>query len=170
MRPTRRYSVSVAAGLVRVSAPCPRARRYETKNHLWLILEYCVGGDLMALLKQDLALPEASVHDFARDAALALQYVHAHGVVHADLKPSNLLLDENGRAKLGGFGLSRRLGDLARGDPADAQPVPSRRLPPGSGRETNHAQLVEPGRGRQPVFLSQVGRVSSQGGDRCICV
>lgn len=90
---------------------------------MWLILEYCVGGDLMALLKQDLALPEASIHDFARDAAVALQYVHAHGVVHADFKPSNLLLDENGRIKLGGFGLSRRLADLGKGLPAELQPV-----------------------------------------------
>ncbi|KAK9834835.1 hypothetical protein WJX81_002504 [Elliptochloris bilobata] len=96
---------------------------YETKNHMWLILEYCVGGDLMALLKQDLALPEASIHDFARDAVVALQYVHAHGVVHADFKPSNLLLDENGRIKLGGFGLSRRLADLGKGAPADMQPA-----------------------------------------------
>jgi serine/threonine protein kinase len=137
VRPARRCSASVDTRLVRVSAPRAHARRYETKNHLWLILEYCVGGDLMALLKQDLALPEASVHDFARDAALALQYVHAHGVVHADLKPSNLLLDENGRAKLGGFGLSRRLGDLARGDPADAQPVPA--PPPAPGHRTGDA-------------------------------
>ena len=90
---------------------------------MWLILEYCVGGDLMALLKQDLALPEASIHDFARDAAVALQYVHAHGVVHCDLKPSNLLLDENGRIKLGGFGLSRRLSNLGKGVPAELQPV-----------------------------------------------
>ena len=29
-----------------------RYLRYETKNHLWLILEYCVGGDLLALLRQ----------------------------------------------------------------------------------------------------------------------
>ena len=34
---------------------------YETQNHLWLILEYCVGGDLLALLRQDEALPPKSV-------------------------------------------------------------------------------------------------------------
>jgi serine/threonine protein kinase len=48
-------------------------RRYETTNHLWLILEYCVGGDLMSLLRQDVRLPEASIHDFARDMVVALQ-------------------------------------------------------------------------------------------------
>jgi hypothetical protein len=38
----------------------PLAPRYETQNHLWVILEYCVGGDLLALLRADGALPEAS--------------------------------------------------------------------------------------------------------------
>lgn len=34
---------------------------YETRNNLWLILEYCTGGDLLSLLKQDGKLPEAAV-------------------------------------------------------------------------------------------------------------
>lgn len=50
-----------------------RFRRYETTNHLWLILEYCVGGDLMSLLRQDVRLPESSIHDFGRDMVVALQ-------------------------------------------------------------------------------------------------
>uniref|UniRef100_A0A7S3R0S0 Protein kinase domain-containing protein n=2 Tax=Dunaliella TaxID=3044 RepID=A0A7S3R0S0_DUNTE len=85
---------------------------YETTNHLWLILEYCVGGDLMSLLRQDVRLPESSVHDFGRDLVVALQYLHHNSIIYCDLKPSNILLDENGRLKLGGFGLSRRLSDI----------------------------------------------------------
>eukprot|EP00891_Asterochloris_glomerata_P004830 jgi/Astpho2/4830/e_gw1.00068.1.1_t len=85
---------------------------YETSNHLWLILEYCVGGDLMSLLRQDMRLPEASIHDLARDLVISIQYLHASSVIYCDLKPSNILLDENGRIKLGGFGLSRRLSDI----------------------------------------------------------
>ena len=34
---------------------------YETRNNLWLILEYCTGGDLLSLLKQDGRLPEPAV-------------------------------------------------------------------------------------------------------------
>ena len=85
---------------------------YETTNHLWLILEYCVGGDLLTLLRQDNKLPEPSIHDIGRDLVSALQALHAKGVVHCDLKPSNVLLDENGRVKLGGFGLAQRLGEI----------------------------------------------------------
>ena len=88
--------------------PC----RYETSNHLWLILEYCVGGDLMSLLRQDMRLPESSIHDFGRDLVISIQYLHSNAIIYCDLKPSNILLDENGRIKLGGFGLSRRLTDI----------------------------------------------------------
>ena len=47
--------------------------RYETTNHLWLILEYCVGGNLGSLLQKDIRLPESSTHDFGRDLSIALQ-------------------------------------------------------------------------------------------------
>ena len=87
---------------------------YETSNHLWLILEYCVGGDLLTLLRQDKKLPETSIHDFGRDLLSALHALHSRGIVHCDLKPSNVLLDENGRVKLGGFGLARMASDIVK--------------------------------------------------------
>ena len=55
--------------------------RCETRNHLWLVLEYCVGGDLLTLLKQEPALSEDSTRGFAQDLALALQHAHANGLV-----------------------------------------------------------------------------------------
>ena len=45
---------------------------YETANHLWLVLEYCVGGDLLGLLAADGALPEGSVHDLGAGLAAGL--------------------------------------------------------------------------------------------------
>ncbi|KAH7436627.1 hypothetical protein KP509_05G028600 [Ceratopteris richardii] len=87
---------------------------YETSAHLWLVLEYCVGGDLLTLLRQDSRLPEESIHDFARDLVNALQFLHSKGVIYCDLKPSNILLDENGRLKLCDFGLARRLPDISK--------------------------------------------------------
>lgn len=46
---------------------------YETRNNLWLILEYCTGGDLASILKQDGHLPENSIRIFGRDMISALR-------------------------------------------------------------------------------------------------
>lgn len=46
---------------------------YETRNNLWLILEYCTGADLQSLLKQDGHLPEASVQMFGLDMLAGLK-------------------------------------------------------------------------------------------------
>ncbi len=46
---------------------------YETRNALWLILEYCTGGDLESLLKQDGYLPENSVRMFGLDIVSGLK-------------------------------------------------------------------------------------------------
>ncbi|KAF2311011.1 hypothetical protein GH714_019041 [Hevea brasiliensis] len=94
---------------------------YETSSHLWLVLEYCVGGDLMTLLRQDSQLPEDSIHDLARDLVRALQFLHSKGIIYCDLKPSNILLDENGRTKLCDFGLARKLSEISK--------TPSSKLP-----------------------------------------
>ena len=46
---------------------------YETRNSLWLILEYCTGGDLESILKHDGHLPEISVRIFGQDILAGLK-------------------------------------------------------------------------------------------------
>ncbi len=52
---------------------------YETRNNLWLILEYCTGADLEALIKQDGHLPETSVRIFGLDilAAVTVFFIYS---------------------------------------------------------------------------------------------
>lgn len=40
----------------------------------------------MSLLRQDVRLPESSVHDFARDMVVALQYLHSNSIIYCDIK------------------------------------------------------------------------------------
>lgn len=46
---------------------------YETPNHLWLIVEYCTGGDLLNVLKQDGRIPECTIQMFSKDILSGLQ-------------------------------------------------------------------------------------------------
>eukprot|EP00929_Paragymnodinium_shiwhaense_P082596 TRINITY_DN43604_c0_g2_i1.p1 TRINITY_DN43604_c0_g2~~TRINITY_DN43604_c0_g2_i1.p1 ORF type:complete len:1309 (+),score=242.74 TRINITY_DN43604_c0_g2_i1:218-4144(+) len=87
---------------------------YETRNHLWIIFEYCAGGDLRHLIKQDGRLPEEQVRRFSRDICSGLLHVHSKSVVYSDLKPSNVLFNEEGVCKLCDFGYSQLLNDIAR--------------------------------------------------------
>ena len=81
---------------------------YETRNNLWLILEYCSGGDLKSLLRVDRQLPVPAVTLFGGDLLAGLQYLHHHGALYCDLRPSNVLVDDHGVLKLVGR-LARRI-------------------------------------------------------------
>ena len=85
---------------------------YETRNHLWIIFEYCPGGDLFKLLEEDKKLPEKVVKKFAGELCEGLSYLHENGIIFADLKPSNIMLNEFSSLKLSDFGLSKKISDL----------------------------------------------------------
>jgi len=86
---------------------------YETRNHFWIILEYCSGGDLFSLLEKEKKLPEESVKKFAFELLEGLSYLHSQGIIFGDLKPANVLLDEFSRLKLCDFGLAKKITDLS---------------------------------------------------------
>lgn len=85
---------------------------YETRNHLWIIFEYCPGGDLRKLLDEDKKLPEPTIKKFAYDLCLGLSYLHENGIVYADLRPQNILINEYSTLKFGDFGQSKKIQDL----------------------------------------------------------
>ena len=88
---------------------------YETNNHLWVITEYCTGGDLKSIVAVEDAFPETSCRVFAGDIVEGLAHLHAHGVVYADLKPSNILMDACATLRLYDFGLALHV-DNAKAD------------------------------------------------------
>mmetsp|Transcript_26281 Transcript_26281/g.44331 ORF Transcript_26281/g.44331 Transcript_26281/m.44331 type:complete len:1505 (+) Transcript_26281:148-4662(+) len=98
---------------------------YETRNNLWLILEYCAGGDLASLIKQDGHLPETSVRMFSLDILAGLRYLHSAGLLHCDLRPNNILIDEYGILKISDFKYTRKIPK----SPLHNQPMSSRGTP-----------------------------------------
>ena len=64
----------------------------ETQNHVFLVMEYCNGGDLADYLHAKGTLSEDTVRLFLRQIAGAMKALNAKGIVHRDLKPQNILL------------------------------------------------------------------------------
>src|SRR5581483_5309422 len=77
----------------------------EENGRPFIVSELVTGGDLRAQLTRG-PLPAERVVQLARDLLEALSFVHRHGMIHRDLKPDNVWLTDDGRAKLGDFGIA----------------------------------------------------------------
>ncbi|XP_014090455.2 serine/threonine-protein kinase greatwall isoform X2 [Bactrocera oleae] len=79
----------------------------QSISYVYLVMDYMVGGDLKSLLTMYGYFDEAAARFYVAEVALALQYLHEHGIVHRDIKPDNMLLSATGHVKLTDFGLSK---------------------------------------------------------------
>ncbi|CAH8853573.1 unnamed protein product [Trichobilharzia szidati] len=78
-------------------------------SYVYIIMEFCGGGDLGRFLKQKRKLDELLVQHFLQQLALALQYLKSKNIIHMDLKPQNILLTSfnNPTLKLADFGFAK---------------------------------------------------------------
>ncbi|XP_068523951.1 maternal embryonic leucine zipper kinase isoform X5 [Anas acuta] len=77
----------------------------ETSKKIFMVLEYCPGGELFDYIISKDRLSEEEARVFFRQIVSAIAYVHSKGYAHRDLKPENLLIDEEHNLKLIDFGL-----------------------------------------------------------------
>ena len=80
---------------------------YETDDAPWAIMEYVEGSSLKELVQQRGRLELEEVASILEQVAGALQYLHEHGLVHLDVKPQNLTMQDGGLVKLIDFGLAQ---------------------------------------------------------------
>src|SRR5262249_47802583 len=81
----------------------------EIAGRPYIVMELLPGTTLQALVDRDGPLPVEQAIARILDVIEGLRQLHHLGIVHRDVKPSNCLLDAEGRTKLGDFGLSRSL-------------------------------------------------------------
>ena len=90
----------------------------EVAGHLWYTMPYIEGESLQDRLGRDHRLPLDEALRITLEVAEALGYAHAHGVVHRDIKPGNVMLDGR-HARLGDFGIARAAEVAAGTDPTE---------------------------------------------------
>ena len=80
---------------------------FETKAHVYLVLEYCSMGDLYEAIRLGRGpLETENVREFMLQLIGALEYMHSKGLYHRDIKPENIFLAQDGSLKLGDLGLA----------------------------------------------------------------
>ena len=93
---------------------------FENADYLYIIMEYCYGGDLFSYLEnRHFRLTEKRASTIIHQMATAVYYMHSFGVVHRDLKPENVLMtstDEDSDIRILDFGLSKILGPYEKCD------------------------------------------------------
>lgn len=83
-------------------------KSFETENEIVYVTEFAQ-LDLHTLLAQEGSLGEPKAQKLTFDLVSALYYLHSHRILHRDLKPQNILLDNQSNAKLCDFGLARNM-------------------------------------------------------------
>jgi tetratricopeptide (TPR) repeat protein len=81
----------------------------EADGVKFLTMQFVPGQDLAALMRREAPLPVPRIVEIFRQICEGLQAAHEQGVIHRDLKPQNILLDERGRVAIGDFGLAKSL-------------------------------------------------------------
>jgi serine/threonine protein kinase len=82
---------------------------FYDEKYIYLILELCSHGDLERYLKEKQTLSESETQNIAKQVVDGLVYLHNHGIIHRDIKLSNLLLTETLEVKIADFGLAKRI-------------------------------------------------------------
>ena len=80
---------------------------FQNNKNVFLLLDYCAGGDLGRVLKKEKKFSEEVARIYICEVLLALEYLHSKNVMYRDLKPDNIMIDLYGHVKLVDFGLSK---------------------------------------------------------------
>ena len=86
----------------------------EQEGLAYLVLPYLSGGSLRDLLAHRGSISLTETATYLDQASSALAYAHAHGVIHRDIKPNNLLIHNDGRLVLADFGIARIMQDTGK--------------------------------------------------------
>lgn len=85
---------------------CHLLHAFQDRTYIYLILPFCSGGDFRWYLKQHPRMDEDMARYYAAEIILGMEHVHNNHIVYRDMKPDNILIDEEGHIRISDFGLA----------------------------------------------------------------
>lgn len=85
---------------------------FEENGTAYYVMKYATGGSLADKVKREGRLTETDAIHYILQVADALNYIHLQKITHLDVKPANIMLDQNGQALLIDFGISKQYDEL----------------------------------------------------------
>lgn len=95
----------------------------DTDNYVFIVQELVKGKSLKAIIEENTFIPEETILLWINDIADVLSYLHSAGYIHRDIKPTNIMVTEDGEIKIIDFGLAKEISTI---DYIDKQVVGTR--------------------------------------------
>jgi len=103
---------------------------FEENGTAYYVMDYIDGMSLKEVVDKEGALPESRALEYIRQVTDALDYVHAHNRLHLDIKPGNIMVDQNDRTILIDFGASRQYEEVGNENSSSLIPYTNGYAPP----------------------------------------
>ena len=87
---------------------------YQDSSKLYILQEWISGGELFNQMQNDQTFKETAANFYAANVVCAIEYLHNYGIIYRDLKPENLLLDQDGYIKIADFGFAKNIAEFGR--------------------------------------------------------
>ncbi|GCB78267.1 hypothetical protein scyTo_0015799, partial [Scyliorhinus torazame] len=84
---------------------------FQDEEDMFMVVDLLLGGDLRYHLQQNVHFNEEAVKLYICELALALNYLQSYHIIHRDIKPDNILLDEHGHVHITDFNIATVLKD-----------------------------------------------------------
>ncbi|EGR34651.1 protein kinase domain protein, partial [Ichthyophthirius multifiliis] len=112
---------------------------FQNDTHLFILMDFFQGGDLGRILAENIKIEEKYIKIWASQVVLALEELHNKDIIYRDLKPENLVLDQDGNLQLIDFGLCKKGANNLTGSFCGT-PI---YLPPEVVDKTGHNKMVD---------------------------